>query len=86
MNITFYSAMEISRKTKKYVLLNLIPRNIRIVSNILAGPKNVISDNYVARKYHFGKAFDPKMSDRPPPPPYVCVPSATLGSKIRLLL
>ena len=43
-----------TRKNQKYVYLNWIPRNIRIVSNIFAGPKNIISDKYVTQKYHFG--------------------------------
>ena len=37
------------------VFLNLIPRNIRIVSNFFfARPKNIISDKYLTQKYHFG--------------------------------
>ena len=36
------------------VFLNLIPRNIIIVSNFLTGPKNILSDKYFTQKYHFG--------------------------------
>ena len=36
------------------MFLNLIPRNIIIVSNFLAGPKIIISDKNVTQKYQFG--------------------------------
>ena len=55
MNNKFDINMEISRKPKNTSVLNLIPRNIRIVSNFFAGPENIISDNkYLTKKYHFG--------------------------------
>ena len=57
---------QISFYPKISVFVNLIPRNIRVLSANFYDQKNIILENCRTQKYHFDQILDPKLSDWPP--------------------